>query len=30
LNHRPLGYELQIQLRCGADDNPRAGMNTGD
>ena len=33
LNHRPLGYELrgklQIQLLCGADDNPRRRMNTG-
>jgi len=33
LNHRPLGYEsrgkLQIQLLCGADDNPRGSMNTG-
>jgi hypothetical protein len=32
LNHRPLGYELvgklQIQLLCGADDNPRSRMNT--
>jgi hypothetical protein len=32
LNHRPLGYEdrgkLQIQLLCGADDNPRLRMNT--
>jgi hypothetical protein len=34
LNHRPLGYEsrgkLHIQLLCGADDNPRGRMNTGD
>jgi hypothetical protein len=34
LNHQPLGYEfkgeLQIQIRCGADDNPRDRMNTGD
>ena len=33
LNRRPLGYEcrgkLQIQLLCGADDNPRDRMNTG-
>jgi hypothetical protein len=33
LNHRPLGYEsrgkLQIQLLCGADDNPRSRMNAG-
>jgi hypothetical protein len=32
LNHRPLGCEyrgkLQIQLLCGADDNPRDRMNT--
>jgi hypothetical protein len=34
LNHRPLAYEfrgkLQIQILCGADDNPRGRMNTGD
>jgi len=33
LNHRPLGYErgkLLSQLLCGADDNPRGRMNTGD
>jgi len=33
LNHRPLGYEfrgkLQIQILCGAADNPRDRMNTG-
>ncbi len=34
LNHRPLGYEsrgkLQIQILCGADDNPREPINTDD
>ena len=34
VSDRPLVYEsrgkLQIQLLCGADDNPRGRMNTGD
>jgi hypothetical protein len=34
LNYQPLGYEsrgeLQIQLLCGADDNLRGCINTGD